>query len=1165
MSEDASEEKKKMLKIVSDARTAALQEFCTEGIMVVNEVGFIKYCTDSVENILEFNQKDFLTTSLLDLVHPEDLEKVKNALYSVFSDIKSISLNHFRMRTKGGILRNFEGKFANKFDDPLLKGLVLSFRILDSIVEESNKNDDYSSINLTESPLFNGCVLASLTDQVAVLSIDGTILAVNDSWENFPAQMSVEKGKNSSVGSNYLKVCEDAVAGGDVNVKIIFDGILSVINRELSSFHHEYPYITPTVYKWFIVNVLPFAGDDSKVVITHQDITKRKLAEDKLGVTTQKLKTTLSNLTAILDSSLDLICTIDAKMEFQTVSKACFNILGYRPEELIGVRFIDLVHSDDIDRTAEAAKKIYGGVPEYLFENCYVHKSGRTVPLLWSVIWDDSLELMYCVAKDMTESKKLQRSIEMERDQYYNMFLKAPSAVVMLKGENHVYELANPLYLELVGKTDIVGKTVAEVIPEVAEQGFIKILDSVYQTGNSIRGKEVLIKLNNAGTGELVNTYVNFIFQAYRNLAGEIEGIFFFANDITEQIMARRMVEKSEKFFKGVTENSEDMLATLSAKGKILYTSPAVSKKYGFSVGEIKKMIVSDVIHPDDKLLSESFILEVLQQPAIPLFCSAVRQRKKDGTYIWVEATLTNFLDTDGINAIVVNFRDISERKKSESLLRLTLNELEDEKARLITAQKVAKIGSWQTNAETFEAVWSAETFHILGADPIMIRPSYTEFIKFIHPEDRDIVVNNFLETLNRKGVKSIEHRIITPKGKIKWIEEKWTVNSAEDGDAQIAIGTCQDITERKVAEEKILKSETKLKVAQHIAHVGSWELDLLLNEHSWSDEFYRILEIDKNVAPSSESFYKSIHTDDLETVISVVEEAANSNSTPIISFRFNRKNGEIGHACTEWKVEYNNEGQAAHIYGILRDLTEEHKAEEERQRMVLDIIRRNKDLEQFSYIISHNLRSPVANIVGLTAELRDESHSPETVVELREAISADVRRLEDVILDLNTIVQTKRDIIERNEAVSLSLLVKNILISINYLIENKNIQVKTNFKSIDEVWTIKSYMQSIFYNIISNSIKYRKSDIELILEIESQIINNKVILTFKDNGLGIDLDRYSSYMFGLYKRFHSEIEGKGLGLYMVKTQVETLGGTISVKSQVNIGTEFRIEFNSHP
>ncbi|MBK9016545.1 MAG: hypothetical protein IPM82_22095 [Saprospiraceae bacterium] len=109
----------------------------------------------------------------------------------------------------------------------------------------------------------------------------------------------------------------------------------------------------------------------------------------------------------------------------------------------------------------------------------------------------------------------------------------------------------------------------------------------------------------------------------------------------------------------------------------------------------------------------------------------------------------------------------------------------------------------------------------------------------------------------------------------------------------------------------------------------------------------------------------------------------------------------------------------------------------------------------------------------------------------------------------------------------------------------------------------LKSYLNSIFYNLISNSIKYRQPDLAPVIEIKARLVQNKLTLTFKDNGLGIDLDKKSEQVFGLYKRFHPETaEGKGMGLFMVKTQVETLGGKINVASEVHKGTEFNIEFD---
>ena len=112
-------------------------------------------------------------------------------------------------------------------------------------------------------------------------------------------------------------------------------------------------------------------------------------------------------------------------------------------------------------------------------------------------------------------------------------------------------------------------------------------------------------------------------------------------------------------------------------------------------------------------------------------------------------------------------------------------------------------------------------------------------------------------------------------------------------------------------------------------------------------------------------------------------------------------------------------------------------------------------------------------------------------------------------------------------------------------------------------MFSIKTYLHSIFYNLISNSLKYRQPDISPVIKISSQRLDGKIVLIFNDNGMDIDLKKNGHQVFGLYKRFHTEsAEGKGMGLYMVKTQVESIGGKISIESAVNKGTTFTIEFN---
>jgi signal transduction histidine kinase len=144
---------------------------------------------------------------------------------------------------------------------------------------------------------------------------------------------------------------------------------------------------------------------------------------------------------------------------------------------------------------------------------------------------------------------------------------------------------------------------------------------------------------------------------------------------------------------------------------------------------------------------------------------------------------------------------------------------------------------------------------------------------------------------------------------------------------------------------------------------------------------------------------------------------------------------------------------------------------------------------------------------------------------------------------------------------VSFSELINEVKSIFNKLIIEGNIRFKYDFTRANSVITLKTYLASILYNLISNSIKYRQPGTELLIEIESYKEDCKTILLFKDNGKGIDMEKNSEKIFGLYQRFDNTVEGKGMGLFMIKNQVESMDGNISVRSEINKGTEFRIEF----
>ena len=363
-----------------------------------------------------------------------------------------------------------------------------------------------------------------------------------------------------------------------------------------------------------------------------------------------------------------------------------------------------------------------------------------------------------------------------------------------------------------------------------------------------------------------------------------------------------------------------------------------------------------------------------------------------------------------------------------------------------------------------------------------------------------------------------------------------------------------RDITSVKLAEQNLLESQSRLIEAQSLSHTGNYEFDIVNGTYVWSAEIFNIFGINKaEVAPSMELFLSFVHPGDVKYLSSRMQESLDKFSNSSTEFKFIRNDGQLRYGSAEVKVEAAN-NKMTRYYGIMADITERKLADLQHAKLMDDLITRNKDLEQFAYIISHNLRGPVSNIIGASDTLKDDDLSLEDIETLNSGIQTSVLKLDSVITDLNYILQVKGETNKVKELVSLPELLQDIENSIADLITSTQVNIQSDFTQADRIFALKPYLYSIFYNLISNSIKYRQQDIKTAIEITSRKIDNNIVLTFEDNGMGIDLTRKGDQVFGLYKRFHTNIEGKGMGLFMVKTQVESLGGKIQIESAPNEG-----------
>ncbi|CAM4086515.1 PAS domain-containing sensor histidine kinase [Gillisia hiemivivida] len=431
----------------------------------------------------------------------------------------------------------------------------------------------------------------------------------------------------------------------------------------------------------------------------------------------------------------------------------------------------------------------------------------------------------------------------------------------------------------------------------------------------------------------------------------------------------------------------------------------------------------------------------------------------------------------------------------------------------------------------------------------------------FIHPGDKERVINQFSELELKKQIEIQPFRFKSAKGEWRWIETKAT-NLANDPSVDGIVTNSRDVTEHINSQKAIKESEERYRSffenSIDAVMVTIPDGSILAANPSACKMFQRTEE-------ELCLLGRSAVTDPMDPRLAEALKLRRETGTASMELTFVRKDGSKfpGEITSSIFKDANGNPRSSLI---LRDVTERKltennllKLNKELKNYTKELFAANEGLEQFSYIVSHNLRAPIANIIGV-ADLLEKSNQPEEIrKQLLKEIFNNIGRLDNVMQDLNETLKLNAELSKKRESVNLESLTQNIIASNQNLIDKENVSIITDFGAIDKVYTVKSYLYNAFFNLISNSIKYRKPEVSPVIEIKTERLDDQVIIHFKDNGLGIDLEKKRDQIFGFYKRFHNHVEGRGLGLFMVKSQLVMLGGQIKVKSSLGHGTEFTI------
>lgn len=306
-------------------------------------------------------------------------------------------------------------------------------------------------------------------------------------------------------------------------------------------------------------------------------------------------------------------------------------------------------------------------------------------------------------------------------------------------------------------------------------------------------------------------------------------------------------------------------------------------------------------------------------------------------------------------------------------------------------------------------------------------------------------------------------------------------------------------------------------------------------------------------------SFKDITHKDDLGVNLSCMKSLLQGDAENYqIEKRYFHKNGSIVWAMLSASIVRDAEGEPLYIISQIDDISK-RKADRNQLEIMLDVAReQNSRLSSFAEIITHNLRTHSSNLMTLVTFLEEEAH---TLIddENFELLKGSVINLSQTVSHLTEVAKIK-SIDENNiEVLSLYDYVNQAIYNVSALAKNIDCTIENNVVENHKVKAVPAYMDSIILNFLTNAVKYRSDKRDTIIKLSSEIQNEYVVLHIEDNGLGIDLDKFGNKLFQMYKTFHKNKDALGVGLFITKNHVESLGGHIKVKSEVDVGTTFSI------
>lgn len=715
---------------------------------------------------------------------------------------------------------------------------------------------------------------------------------------------------------------------------------------------------------------------------------------------------------------------------------------------------------------------------------------------------------------------------------------ESPNAIAIVDTKLNFINYSNQWQSDFTpNKTDIIGKHLFDVISEMPILFNNAIKVGLTDKENINAGQKFILP-----SGKV--QWLKWKISPIRNDINILEGLVIYLEDITAD---KRELE-------------------------LLQTAETVAKIGGWEVDLQKNSLYWTKTTKDIHEVPEDFIPDLAQginfykegihrEKITELVSAAIEEGKPwdteliiitaKGNEIWVRAKGEVEAVNDKPIRIIGTFQDIDERKKIE----LAHEEISE---RLKLATQTSQIGIWEYDLIANELIWDNAMYNIFGVDENQFAGVFEAWESTVHPDDKEKALKATNDAII--GVKDFdeEFRIKLQNGEVKYIKGLSKTIRDLKGKPIKMTGANWDITMLRSTELKLERSTESFTETFDNAAIG---MALISPELKW-------LKVNKSLLTSLGYSEKELlgmrttditHPDDLESSTKTVFNGV--KDTYQLQKRYFHKNGHIVYAIIGVTPVKDLDGNPSHAIAQFLDITDRIEGEKRLETLVEVTKSQNDSLLNFAHIVSHNLRSHSTNMTMLAKFLSQEEDEKE-LKNINRMITDAAESLSETIAHLNDVVQVKTGALKNLQSISVLNTIEQIKKSIGGLLEKQEAIIKIDIKNSHFVNAVPAYLESIFLNILTNALKYSSPDRTPLIEIKSQLKKETVLISFKDNGQGIDLKRHGDKIFGMYKTFHKHKDAKGIGLFITKNQIEAMGGSIKIESVVDQGTTIFIELN---